>query len=138
MPCILCTTGTTPATVQVTIPAIGNGTCDCSNLAGTYILTQTAPDSCYYDGTFSINMGSCGNVSFKITAYFFNFLGEMRRCIIQKVGGSGDDATWEYNGSAPMEWDCSGTLAMPFFLPGLGTDCDWGGITGDATWESLY
>lgn len=59
--CSFCATGTTPATVQVTLTGTGDGSCDnCSTLDGTYVLSQIPSDSCQWSYTTEFFVQTCG------------------------------------------------------------------------------
>jgi hypothetical protein len=137
--CLFCTDGTVPYRVQVTIPAIPDGTCDCSDLAGTYILAQDGEASCNFHGDFAIDLGgACGTVTFHIEAWFFNGLYHYQ-ALIREVGGGADNAQWAFYEGRTEPWDCSGPRTLPFFTSASGDGrCDWTAITGTVEWESLY
>ena len=52
-PCIICQSGTTPLDYSVVIADVGNDGCDCTELNGTYILSQTEANPCQWRYDFS-------------------------------------------------------------------------------------
>lgn len=139
--CTWCVTGTTPKQVQITIPAVGDGTCDCSGLAGDYILPQVSGNPCYYQADFEIDMGGCGLVTYTLQAHFQGGMFTGRRFVIYEQGSIYMNAVFQCADLPDGEsgqFDCTGTPTLTYQYSDTGDGkCQWTAMM-TVEWESLY
>lgn len=92
--CYLCDTGTTPTSVQVTIPPLYNGTCTgCDAIGGTYVIPYSA--GCGFRRDVTVTLGACGSRTFRIEANITNEAGWVGRVIRVTNLSTGEYTEWK-------------------------------------------
>jgi hypothetical protein len=111
--------GTTPATITATISGITDGNCDCSDVDGTYILTQSSLNSCSFASSISAYDGNCQpsygceGFSFWVSLVFETYAVIVTLNLSDR-GTSCGTAYAQYSESATYPYDCMAdrTLAL--------------------------
>jgi len=109
--CVICNSGTTPANVIVTVPALTNGTCsNCVSVGGNYNLPQNPYSACHYflqpttpcdHGTYATNMN----------VYIYSDRVEFS---LSWGGSSGQVLQWRQTHSGTINCDFS-SYSLPFY-----------------------
>lgn len=118
-PCSICTEGTTPRKMEVSIAGVQNGPCEaCSAFNGTFELVQQSPDTCDYKYTF--DPMPCGNEA-NPDYIILKFLGSY---ISVDLWIGGQSTRW-VSGTKTSPYDCSNLDEdLSLFGSGKTSPCD--------------
>ena len=123
-PCESCIEGTTPASVRITLSGATDGSCECSDLNGVYVLDQNPELPCFYPslGT-GVPVCGFGDVQWFVTASIIDSIVEV--AIESGIFGS---AHFQFDaGDTPF--NCAQPRTLSLVTGGTPGGCDFSGAS---------